>query len=98
MQSLKKIDKEMPKIENENQFLTSIKGHNSVLICRKLPICNPKTLLPNINSYAKFEENWLKNAPGRELKRSADGRTDVQTDVQTDGRTDTRTQIFERRV
>ena len=60
MQSLKKIGKEMPTIENENQFLTSIKGQISVLICRSLPICNPTTLLPNINSYTKFEENWLK--------------------------------------
>ena len=33
MQSLKKIGKEMPKIESEKQFITSIKGHNSVLIC-----------------------------------------------------------------
>ena len=31
--SLKKIGKKMPKIESENQFLTSIKGPNSVLIC-----------------------------------------------------------------
>ena len=29
--SLKKIGKAMPKIESENQFLTSIKGRNSVL-------------------------------------------------------------------
>ena len=86
MQSLKKIGKEMPKVENENQFVMSIKGNNSVLICRNLPICNPKTLLPNINPYTKFEEKWLKNAPGRKLKRSADGRTN------------TRTQFFERRV
>ena len=32
MQNLKKIGKEMPKIESEEQFITSIKGHNSVLI------------------------------------------------------------------
>ena len=31
--SLKKISKGMPKIESENQFLMSIKGLNSVLIC-----------------------------------------------------------------
>ena len=71
----------MPKIENENQFLTSIKGYNSVLICRNLPICNPKTHLPNINSYTMFEENWLKNAPGRELKRSPDGLTDERSNA-----------------
>ena len=34
MPSLKKIGKGMPKIESENQFLTSIKGRNSVLICQ----------------------------------------------------------------
>ena len=63
---LKKIGKGMPKIESENQFLTSIKGRNSVLICQNLPIYNPRTLLPDINSHSKFEENWLKNAPSRE--------------------------------
>ena len=61
MQSLKKIGKEMPKID-----ITSIKGHNSVLICRNLSICNPRILLTNINSHSKFEENWLKNAPSSE--------------------------------
>ena len=60
MQSLKKIGKEMPKIESENQFITSIKGHNSLLIFRNLSICNIKTLLFNINSYTQFEENRLK--------------------------------------
>ena len=57
MQSLKKIGKEMPKIQSENQFITPIKGHNSVLICRNLSICNTKTLPYNINSYTQFEEN-----------------------------------------
>ena len=55
--SLKKIGKKMPKIESENIFLTSIKGYNSVLICQNLPIHNPRTLLYNIDSYTKFEEN-----------------------------------------
>ena len=35
IQSLKKIGKEMSKIESENQFITSIKDLNSALICRK---------------------------------------------------------------
>ena len=73
--SLKKIGKGMPKIESENQFLTSIKGCNSVLICQNLTICNPRTLLPNINFHSEFEENWLRNAPSREWKQCADGRT-----------------------
>ena len=55
--SLKKIGKKMPKIENENIFLTSIMGYNSVLICQNLPIHNPRTLLYNIDSYTEFEEN-----------------------------------------
>ena len=57
MQSLKKIGKEMPKIESENKFRTLIKGHNSVLICQNLPICNSRALLRNIDSHTKFEEN-----------------------------------------
>ena len=40
----KKIGKEMPKIESEKKKMkTSIKGHNSVLICRNSSICNTKT-------------------------------------------------------
>ena len=66
MPSSNKIGKRMPKIESEKQFLTSIKGRNCALICQNLPICDPRTLLSNINSHSKFEENWLKNAPSRE--------------------------------
>ena len=73
----------MLKIESGNEFLTSIKGHNSGLNWRNLPIYNPKPLLPNINSYTKFEENRSKNAQDREQKRSADGRTDRRTDGRT---------------
>ena len=80
----------MPTIESENQFLKSIKGRNSVLICQNIPICNPRTLIPNINSQSKFEENWLKMLPAeRENDALTDGRTDGQpdrrTDIQTDG-------------
>ena len=57
MQSLKKIGKEMPKKESEKQIIMSIKGHNSVIIYRKLSICNTKTQLLKINSYTQFEEN-----------------------------------------
>ena len=64
--SLKKIGKKMLKLESENKFLTSIKGYNSVLICQNLPICNPRTLLHNIDSHTKFKENWLKNSKDRE--------------------------------
>ena len=57
MQSLKKIDKEMPKIESEKTIYNVNQGHNSVLVCRNLSICNTKTLLFNVNSYTQFEEN-----------------------------------------
>ena len=94
MPRLKKIGKGMPKIENENQFLTSIKGRNSVRICQNLPICN-RTFLPNINSHSKFEENWLKMLPA---ESDTDVLTDGRSDKQTDGRTCTRAQYFEWRV
>ena len=77
----------MTKIESENQFLTSIKGRNSVLICQNVPLCNTRTLLPNINSHSKFEENWLKNAPSRVkmMRWQTDGGTDGQTLVNARG-------------
>ena len=66
----------MPMIESENQFLTSIKGRNSVLICQNLPICNPRTLLANIISHSNFEENWLKMLPAEsENNALMDGQT-----------------------
>ena len=66
----------MLKTESGNKFLTSIKGHNSGLNWRNLPIYNPKPLLPNINSNTKFGENRSKNAQGRERKEAlTDGRT-----------------------
>ena len=93
--SLKEIGKGMPKIESENQFLTSIKGRNSVLICQNLPICNPRTLLPNINSHSKFEENLLKMLPAKsENDALTDGRLYRRTDRQTDGQTDGHSNAF----
>ena len=59
----------MLKIESGNKFLTSIKGHDSELNWRNLPIYNPKPLLSNINSYTKFEENRSKNAQDRKQKQ-----------------------------
>ena len=58
-----------------------------MLIRQNLPIYNPKPLLPNINYYAKFEENLSRNDQDRERKRSGDGRTDGHS-----------TQIFEQMV
>ena len=81
----------MLKIECGNEFLTSIKVHNSGLNCRNLPIYNPKPLLPNINSYTKFEENWSKM-----LKKESGN--EALMDGQKDGQTDTPMQIFEQGV
>ena len=93
---VKKIGKGMLKIESENQFLTSIKGRNSVLIFQNLLICNPRTLLPNINSHSKFEVNWLKMLPAEsENDALTDGRMDGRTDGRIDRWTDIRTQFFE---
>ena len=78
----------MPKIDSEKKFLTSIKVRNSVLICQNLPICNPRTLLCNIYSHSKFEENWLKMIPAEsENDALTDGWTYRRTDGYTDGRT-----------
>ena len=59
----------MLKIERGNKLLTSIKGNNSWLNWRNLLIFNPEPLLPNINSYTKFEENQSKNTQDRERKQ-----------------------------
>ena len=64
----------------EKQIFTSMKGHNSVVYYWILPICNPKSFLPDINVHAKFEENWSKTTQVRVRKRSADRRTDGRTD------------------
>ena len=77
----------MPKIESENQFVRLFKDRYSVLISQKLPTCNPRTLLPNINSHSKFEENWLKRSQQSENDALTDGITDGQTDRRTDTRT-----------
>ena len=56
-------------------------SYTSQIHCRNALRLDPvKPLLPNINSYTKFEENRSKNAQDRERKRSADGRTDGRMD------------------
>ena len=49
----------MSEIESKNKCLRSINCHNSVAIWRNLPIFDPKTHLPNIKSYGKFEKKKL---------------------------------------
>ena len=68
IQSWNTIVQKMREIEHWNQFSTWIKGNNSVIIWRNLSIFNPKPLLLNTNSHAKFAGNWPKNARDRALK------------------------------
>ena len=49
----------------------SIKGHNSVLICRNLSICNTKTLLCNINSYTQFVKKMHKIESENKFERQS---------------------------
>ena len=42
---------------NDTKTTILIKGHNFVESQRIFPIYNRKPLIPNINVYAKFEEN-----------------------------------------
>ena len=76
MQSLKKIGKEMPKIESVNKFLTSIKGYNSVFICLNLSIYNRhsftiSTFIPSLKKIVKgmpkleSENQFLMSIKGR---------------------------------
>ena len=64
----------------EKLIFTSI---NSTVYIQIKPICNPKSLLPDINVHAKVEENRSKTTQVRVWKRSADG--PGWTDVLTDG-------------
>ena len=64
MQNLKKIGKEMPKIESKKQFLTSIKGHNTVLVLVEIyPSAIPRhyfsisTLIPSLKKIGIESEN-----------------------------------------
>ena len=87
--SLKNIVKGMPKIESGNQFLTSIKGRNSVLICQNLPVCNPRG-----------QDTPSQNTLIASLKKIGTGmpRIESENDALKDGRTDTQTQFFGWRV
>ena len=82
MQRLKKIGQKLLKLESGNDIFTSIKGHNSVVYKQIKPICNPKSLLPNIKVRAKFEENRSKTTQVRVRKQRADGRTDRHSKFQ----------------
>ena len=51
--------KDHPYIKGHNsdeKFITTIKGYNAVLICQNLTICNPRTLLHNIDSHTNLKK------------------------------------------
>ena len=53
----------------EKHIFTSIKGHNTVVYKWIESICNPKSLLPDINVHTKLEENWSKTTQVRVQKQ-----------------------------
>ena len=76
IQSLKKIGQKTPKKESGNKLLMPIKGHNSRLNWRNLPIFNPKPLLSNINliqSLKKIGQKMLKIESGNKFLTSIKG-------------------------
>ena len=76
MQNLKKICQKRLKLESGNDSFISIKGHNSVVYERILPICNPKPLLPDImtmQSLKKIGQKLLMLESGNEAL--TDGQT-----------------------
>ena len=53
IQNLVKFCPLVLKILSGNEFLTSIKGHNSVANLRNLPFYNPNLDIINVNVYTK---------------------------------------------
>ena len=60
------------KILSKNQFLTSIKGGNSIANLRKITIYNTKIDLVNDNAYTKFDLNLSIRSPDIEQKPNSD--------------------------
>ena len=57
---------------NEIQILTSIKGHNSVKILRKMTGNNPKLDLVNVDVHTKFGQILSIRSQDIERKRNSD--------------------------
>ena len=60
------------KILSGNEILTSIKGHNSVKILRKMTGNNPKLDLVNVDVHTKFGQILSIRSQDIELKRNSD--------------------------
>ena len=59
------------KILSGNEFLTSIKGRNSVANVRHLTLYNPNLDLINVNVYTKFGKNLSFHSQDIERKRNS---------------------------
>ena len=79
------------KILSGNEILTSIKGHNSVKILRKMTGNNPKLDLVNVDVHTKFGQILSSHSQDIERKRNVHGRTERRnhriTDLRNNGRT-----------
>ena len=66
------------KILSGNEILTSIKGHNSVKILRKMTGNNPKLDLVNVDVHTKFGQILSSHSLDNEWKQKCrkDGRTE----------------------
>ena len=60
------------KILSGNEILTSIKGHNSVKILRKMMSNNPKLDLVNVDVHTKFGQILSIHSQDIERKRNCD--------------------------
>ena len=60
------------KILSRNEILTSIKGHNSVKILRKMTGNNPKLDLVNVDVHTKFGQILSIRSQDIERKRNSD--------------------------
>ena len=60
------------KILSENEILTSIKGHNSVKILRKMTGNNPKLDLVNVDVHTEFGRILSMRSQDIERKRNSD--------------------------
>ena len=60
------------KILSENEILTAIKGHNSVIHLRKLMRNDPNLDLVNINAYTKFGQNPFISSEDIQWKQNSD--------------------------
>ena len=72
IQNLVKFCQLVPKILSGNKILTSIKGHNSVKILRKMTGNNHKLDLVNIDVHTKFGQILSICSQDIERKRNSD--------------------------